>query len=431
MNSKYTKIIGKGIAVLVFLVFMIVIFYFVFQNMKFYMNIYTGKKNPMGKNTTKNPIEDIQTTEYDAYKMHIKNTKPIENDIYIDVLPIPVYKKDFKYETIEIIRDNIEPFMITYLNLINTNRINTKLKEYLINKGDLTDIRMQTIFKLKKMDLDSFSEDIYSLINKMYFSNSKNIDNNKIKLYGLFLVIKLKFSKLNNNFYTFNYYIANLVLVPTQNKQFIINRENLNDESKYRNIREILNDPSNIRIINEKTKDASGNIVTKTRHISITNVDDINKCFDSEHRKNKFCLINGINFGDDLGRNNYALTNLYKKYEVIVNRINEEKKKMSKSTEPVLTLDAWNQIQIIKKELANNLYQMIILCELRIVRDLILAYNDALPTMKSYNVNNYKNIINTENFKKLQAEINKVKSNMKIYTPDLDKNLTMDTILEA
>jgi hypothetical protein len=308
--------------------------------------------------------------------------------------------------------------MLTYLNLINTNRINTKLKEYLINKGDLTDIRMQTIFKLKKMDLDSFSEDIYSLINKMYFSKSKNIDNNKIMLYGLFLVIKLKFSKLNNNFYTFNYYIANLVLVPTQNTKFVINRESLND-------------PSNIQIINEKTKDASGNIVTKTRHTSLTNVDDINKCFDSEHRKNKFCLINSTNLGDDLSIKNYALTNLYKKYEVIVNRINEEKKKMSKSTEPVLTLNAWNQIEIIKKELANNLYHLIILCELKIVRDLILAYNDALPTMKSYKIENYKNIVNTENFKKLQAEINKVKSNMKIYTPELDKNLTIDTILEA
>ncbi len=373
-----------------------------------YDNMVLAESKRNRNRSEQNTQVAISTQKIQTNEERLKETQQsLQNDVTIDVMPLPTYNTNFKYETMEIITNNIEKFFNTYLNLINTNRINNKLKEYLVNNGDLTDISMQSIFTLKNLDLYSFSDEIYSLINKIYFSYSKNLDDNKIMLYGLFIAIKYKFSKLNNNIYTFNYYKGVLVLVPTKNQNFIITVSEFKD-------------PSNFKDINEEKRDETGKVISSfSRNVNITEVDDINKCYDSDHINNKFCYITIKDFAGET---------LIKKYKILTDKIIEEKNKLYGPNTAVAILD---YIELIRRELANNLYQIVLLCELKIVRELILAYNNALSTMENYSIDNYNNIISTDKFKNLEIEINNIKNNMKIYTSDADQNLTIDKILEV
>ena len=73
------------------------------------------------------------------------------------------FEENFKFDQLDKVTNNIEKFFNTYVDLINTNRINEKLNQYLENKGDLDTISMQSIFTKKNLNLAFFPQYILYL----------------------------------------------------------------------------------------------------------------------------------------------------------------------------------------------------------------------------------------------------------------------------
>ncbi len=298
----------------------------------------------------------------------------VKNDINLEVMPSPDFEENFKFDTLDKIRNNIEKFFNTYLYLINTNNINENLNKYLENKGDLNIISMKSIFTKKNLDLNIFSNKVNSLINFIYFANSKYINENALNLFGLFNVIKLKFN--DNNLFTYYFYNKYyLILVPKTMPNFIINEESLN---------------SYITTEEELILDNNGNIIgNNTRNIDKILTTNINTCYDNEHKSN-VCKI-GIK---DLAGND------------LINKFTPTKNGNNTNTTAF-------DINFIRDEIANNLDKIITLCELYIAYDLILAYNDILPN--NNNIISLNNIKNTEKFKKLELDISNVFNSIQSY----------------
>jgi hypothetical protein len=330
-------------------------------------------KNTIHKNNLLNYMKIIENMQ--------DTTLYVRDEIILEEMTYPVFEENFKFDTMEKVSNNIEKFFNTYLDLINTNRINQKLNEYLVNKGDLNTISMQSIFIKKNLNLNTFSNKVYSLINKIYFANSKYINEDKLNLFGLFNVIKLKLN--DTNLFTYNFYNKYyFVLVPKTMPNFVINEETLND-------------PNNI-FEEEIPIMQNNNLVGISRkRVDKTLKTNINECY-NETDKSNICKI---------GIKDLAGQDLIKKY--------------SKKTDNQIKYDFLD----IRKELANNLDKIIELCELYIVRELILAYNDALSTDN----NNTKN---TDKFKSLETEISNVFDSIQTYdTYNINNQLDIRTIL--
>jgi hypothetical protein len=314
----------------------------------------------------------------------------VRNDLILEQMSYPDFEENFKFDSMDKISNNIEKFFNTYLNLINTNRINQKLNQYLEIKEDLTNISiisMQSIFTKKNLDLNKFSSKVNTLINFIYFANSKYINENVLNLFALYNIIKLKLN--DNNLFTYNLYNNYyLILVPKTMPEFIINEESLN---------EYIFSEEEIRL------DNSGNIVGQSsRQIDRLLTTNIDTCYENEN-KSKVCKI---------GIKDLAGQELIKKFTPKTNSSN------------VLTSSI--NIDTIRDEIANNLDKIIKLCELYIVYDLILAYNDILPDDNNYQIN-LNNIKNTDKFKNLELDISNTFNSIQGYikvnnNPILDIN---------
>ena len=267
----------------------------------------------------------------------------IRDQIILEYIKTPILEENFKFDSLDKVTNNIEKYFNVYLDLINTDRINLKLNQYLQNKGDLSIISMQNIFTLKNLDLNSIYDSIYIYIDRIYSANSHYIDEDRIKLYALFKIMRTKFyggGKLR-----INYHNDKFVLLPEPMYNFTITDETLNSPI--------------VKTIKEITECGYWP--------GIPNSTD-----------NEVCIIDILD---------YASMGL-KKYNI-------------------------ETTNIMKNELANNLDKIILLCELLIVYNLILQYNDTNDSD-----NNFQTIImnlrNTK-FKNLETEIKDIYNSMKNY----------------
>lgn len=332
-----------------------------------FLIIVIMKLHERKKNNTKNNnifemmrlIENMQDT-----------TSYVRDEIVLERIKSPNFEENFKFDTMEKVSNNIEKFFNTYLNLINTNRINENLNEYITNKGDLKDISMQSIFTKKNLNLNVFSNKIYSLINKIYFANSKYINEDSLNLFGLFNVIK---SKLNdNNLFTYNYRNFEFILVPKNMPNIIFNDETLNG-------------PNNMIEEEQDILDIEGKVVGKNKVlVDKTRKKNIRKCYDEEH-KNNICKLSIKNLAG----------------QELIDRFSH----------------TTGDIPVIRDEFANNLDKIIKLCELNIVRELILAYDS--------------NISNTDNFKNLEQRITDTHNSIREYEEvTIRKNLNIKKLVD-
>lgn len=244
--------------------------------------------------------------------------------------------QNFRFNTQENIRDYIEEFFTLYLNILDVECINNKIKKYI--GPDLT---MGKIFKLKNLTLDSFSLLTNILIDNVYFANNIKVNQTKLNNFGIFKLVKNKFNtRLKDYKY---YYDSKLYITLTKN---IVKPE----------MEEILN-----KII-----------TSEDSQIILKNILD---CSDSK------CMID--------------INSLY--YYDIIKRLSSY-------------VDI--NFQKIKDDLGLNINRLIELCQLSIVIDLFLKYNNV------NNINDLTNIINTNNiilYNSLRQEIvnniNFIKSN--------------------
>lgn len=244
--------------------------------------------------------------------------------------------KYFTFNTQENIRDYIEEFFTLYLNILDVECINNKIKKYI--GSDLT---MGKIFKLKNLSLNSFSLLTNILIDNVYFANNIKVNQTKLNNFGLFKLIKNKFDirlKDYKYYYDSKFYITLIKNTIKPEMEEILNKDILSEDTQ---------------------------IILK----------DILDCTNSK------CIID--------------INSLY--YYDIVKR-----------------LSAYVNINLqkIKDDLGLNMNRLIELCQLSIVVDLFLKYNNV------NNINDLTKIININNItlynslrQQIQDNINNIKSN--------------------
>ncbi len=349
---------------------------------------------------------------------YLNVNKGKKSEIVIEVMNPPIFEPNFMFDTEDKVRNNIEKLFNLYLDLINTNRINNKLNEYLVNKGDLNNISMQSIFTTKNLNLNSFSNKIYSLITNIILSVSKYINEDKYHLFALFNLIKIKLADTNNQF-NYNYYkdLHRFVFVPKNMPNFVINSETLNN-------------PNDIEEEMVNQKNELGEVIGSfARQKNKTRVNNIYECYDDKHKSNicqfslEAIIVDKINSLAEKGKKHIK----YQSTPIDTNTDNNVARARLISDEEMYYENEY--INYIRSEFGNNLDKIILLCELNIVRELILAYNDALSTNNDYLIN-YNNIKNTDNFKNLENEISNVLDSIQIYEEkNIKYNLDIKSII--
>ncbi len=309
-------------------------------------------KQHNSKNKNNNFVEAIRLIE----NMQDTNIY-VRDEIILEEMSYPEFEENFKFDPLDKVTNNIEKFFNTYLDLINTNRINQKLNEYLENKGNLNIISMQDIFTLKNINIAYFYDNIFEIIDNIYFANSHYINEDRLKLYALFKIIRTKFWADGGKF-QYYYHNNQIILLPEPMRNFVVTEESLKTSPYVKNIR---------------------NMIECGKVNKIPNSTD-----------NEVCVIS---IKDYAGNN-------------IRDRYNNDS----------------NIIQNIRNELANNLDRIILLCELLIVRNLILIYNDINTDYENILVNLRK----TDKFKNLETEIINMTNTIRNYEPTIKDSYNRD-----
>lgn len=265
------------------------------------------------------------------------------------------------------ISNNIEKFFNIYLTLIDTNFINDKVKQYINPTMD-----MQQIFTEKKGSLLDFSDTTISLLNKIYFG-MKNLSDNQLNLFGMFIIIRQKLlNRLNNNDnYNYKYRDSKIIIIPKNLTNEVTINQQLQPNLQTVTVEDYGDD--GVRRVVSKQKDKK-------------EIENINDC-----SGNGICVI-PIKV--------LARQDMTTKYKTTTGQ------------------DVYN----IRDEINNNISNLIKLCQLNIVRDLFMIYKDAVIPRLNYDTN-LTNLQNTDvNFIRLEAEIS---NTLALISPKRNNNVRL------
>lgn len=269
------------------------------------------------------------------------------------------------------ISNNIEKFFNIYLDLIDTNFINDKVKQYIDPTLD-----MQQLFTQKNASLLDFSETTVSLLNKIYFG-MKNLTEKQLNLYGMYVIIRQKLlNRLNNNdAYNYRYRNFKIYAIPkTMTDPTIISQQI----------------QPNIQTVTVEEYDDDGTRRVITKQKDRKEIENIKDC-----SGNGVCII---------------------PIKVLA------KQDMSTKYKTTNGLDIYH----IRDEINNNINNVIKLCQLNIVRDLFMIYKDAVVPRLNYTTN-FTNLQNTNiNFIRLEAEI---ATTLASISPKKNNNVNLSEII--
>jgi hypothetical protein len=269
------------------------------------------------------------------------------------------------------ITNNIENFFNIYLSLIDTDYINDKVKQYIDPTSN-----MQQIFTQKNGSLLDFSDTTVSLLNKIYFG-MKNLTDNQLNLYGMYIIIRQKLlNRLNNNDnYIYKYRDFKIIAIP----KTMTNQTTINQQLQ-----------PNLQSVTVEEYDDNGTRKVITKQKDRKEIENINDC-----SGNGICII---------------------PIKVLA------KQDMTTKYKTTNGLDVYN----IRDEINNNISNVIRLCQLNIVRDLFLIYKDAVVPRLNYDTN-LTNLQNTNvNFIRLESEIS---STLASISPKKNNNVRITEIM--
>lgn len=292
-------------------------------------------KNERIENLSNIPIENIIiNNSYDFLDDKIKIIQEentcIKNECN-KVCNYVILPENFTFDTQEKIRDYIEEFFILYLNILDVECINNKIKKYI--GPELT---MGKIFKLKNLSLNSFSPLTNILIDNIYFANNIQINEIKLNNFGLFKLVKNKFDmKLKDYkyYYNSNFQISLIKNTIKPEMEEILNKNILSEDSQ-KSLNNILDctDSKCIIYMNSLYFYDIVNRLSSHLNINLQNIRNdlnlnMNTLIELCHSSiiiDLFLKYNNINNIDDLANKiNYNNINFYNSIrENIINNIN-------------------------------------------------------------------------------------------------------------
>ncbi len=265
-----------------------------------------------------------------------------------NMISLPV---NFKFDSHENVRDNIEDFFAIYLDVLDVGCINDKIKTYI--DPNLT---MKKIFNQKNLSLSDFSPLTLILIDNLYFSNNPLIRETQLDKYAGFKLVKQRLDSIRNGNLNYN------LFYDSSFNMFMLNK-NITSEQIAEKIRPKM----------EEIVDRISNI---TKNIDLNEIINTNDC------TSDVCKIS------------------------IKNLIGQDMIKKLGGT--------FNKVSELREDLSSNINILKLLCEYSIVIDLLLKYynitnvNDLITVLRNNNVsiskyNELKNIIQT-NVAKLNSK---------------------------
>ncbi len=290
-----------------------------------------------------------------------------ENYICGETCNIMYLPPNFKFDTHENVRDNIEDFFNIYLDALDVGCINDKIKNYI--GPNLT---LGKIFNQKNLSLSDFSPLTLTLMDNLYFSDSPVIGETRLNKYAGFKLVKQRIDTIRNGGEDYNLFYDSSFNMIMLNKR--IGSEHIAEKIKPR-IEEILDRVSN-----------------NIKRIDRNEINDTNEC------KDEVCKI---------GIKTLIRQDMTKKLGNAFNKLNE-----------------------LKNDLASNVDILKLLCEHSIVIDLLLKYyninnvNDIVRVLRENNIN-----ISKYNELRTIIQTNVAKLNSRNFTmQDFKRLLAVDNI---
>jgi hypothetical protein len=290
-----------------------------------------------------------------------------ENYICGETCNIMYLPPNFKFDTHENVRDNIEDFFNIYLDALDVGCINDKIKKYI--GPNLT---MGRIFNQKNLSLSDFSPVTLAFMDNLYFSDSPVIGETRLNKYAGFKLVKQRINSLKTGALNYNLFYDGSFNMFLLNKN--ITSEQIAEKIKPR-VEEILDRVSN-----------------NIKRIDRNEINNTNDCA-SDVCKIPISTIIGQDMTKKLG-------------------------------------STFNKVRELKNDLASNVDILKLLCEHSIVIDLLLKYyninnvNDIVRVLRENNIN-----INNYNELRTIIQTNVAKLNSRNFTmQDFKRLLAVDNI---
>jgi hypothetical protein len=189
----------------------------VFITLLVFLNIIIAKKlNIKNENLiVLNTNDFLRNNSYDFINEKIKALQEEQMCVKDECNKVCNYvqlPQNFKFNTKENIVLYIEEFFILYLNLLDIGCINAKINKY-IGKT----LTLGKIFREKNLTLDDFSPLTYLLIDNLYFANNALLNKSKLNNYGIFKLLKNKFNQKLMDYKYYYKYDSDFYITLTKN----------------------------------------------------------------------------------------------------------------------------------------------------------------------------------------------------------------------